>query len=463
MANPTIIIDAGHGGFDNGAFDNGRLEKDDNLRLAMAVGNRLEAAGFPVLYTRTTDVYQRPIDKARIANESGGDYFISFHRNSSPMRNTYSGVQTLVYDDSGIKSELASNINSELNKVGFADLGIPERKNLVVLRRTQMPAVLIETGFINTDADNELFDTRFNDIADAITRAVVETLGEDAGEDVSANMIADVDESVTANVNRNVNTGVSGNVDADERRILISDVSRNVNAGVSGNVDADERRNLIANASRNVNTGVSGNADSDASRNINGDVSGNVITDTSRNINTAMNGSVSSEVSENLTTRDTVDIRPNDYNRERINDDVDARMMNMIDTQEYADVYSEELYVDETNEQTYANDSSEQVYDEDMEWQENNTSSYMRNQADGRRRNRRPARKYYGVQVGLFRRFDNARYLFNELVARGYYVQILDKPPYYAVVVGRERDIDDAHELERSLKWDGYDTLLISL
>lgn len=176
MANPTIVIDAGHGGFDNGASDNGRLEKDDNLRLALAVGNLLEADGYPVLYTRTTDVYQRPIDKANIANNSGADFFVSFHRNSSPERNTYSDVQTLVYSDEGVKAALARNINNELNKVGFANLGVPERQNLVVLKRTKMPAVLIETGFINTDADNELFDERFDDVARAIANGIEMTI-----------------------------------------------------------------------------------------------------------------------------------------------------------------------------------------------------------------------------------------------------------------------------------------------
>ena len=47
---PTIIIDAGHGGFDAGASYDGRKEKDDNLRLALAVGQRLEQAGFPDIY-----------------------------------------------------------------------------------------------------------------------------------------------------------------------------------------------------------------------------------------------------------------------------------------------------------------------------------------------------------------------------------------------------------------------------
>ena len=103
---PTIIVDAGHGGYDNGATYGGRREKDDNLRLALAVGERLQQAGFPVVYTRTTDVYQRPIDKAQLANESNGDYFVSFHRNASPDSNTYSGVQTLVYRDTGLPAQI---------------------------------------------------------------------------------------------------------------------------------------------------------------------------------------------------------------------------------------------------------------------------------------------------------------------------------------------------------------------
>lgn len=169
---PTIIIDAGHGGFDKGASYEGREEKDDNLRLALAVGDRLQEMGFLVVYTRTTDVYQRPIEKARIANDAEGDYFVSFHRNSSPNANTYSGIQTLVYEDSGEPAALAAGINEALARTGFADLGVKERPDLIVLRRTRMPAVLIEAGFINTDADNAKFDADFDKIADAIAGGI---------------------------------------------------------------------------------------------------------------------------------------------------------------------------------------------------------------------------------------------------------------------------------------------------
>lgn len=147
------------------------------MRLALAVGEKLEQDGFPVIYTRTTDIYQRPIEKARIANESGGDYFVSFHRNSSPNPNTYSGVQTLVYNDSGVPASMARNVNEELVKVGFNDLGVPVRPDLVVLRRTKMPAILIEAGFINTEADNQLFDSNFNEMADAIAAGIEKTVG----------------------------------------------------------------------------------------------------------------------------------------------------------------------------------------------------------------------------------------------------------------------------------------------
>ncbi len=173
----TIVIDAGHGGSDGGAVYNGRLEKDDNLRLALAVGNRLEQAGYNVVYTRTEDVFDSVNEKARIANRSGADYFVSIHRNSSPYPNTYSGVETLVYSDSGVRGELARSVNEELEKVGFNNLGVQERTNLAVLRRTQMPAILIEAGFLNTDADNRTFDENFDSIASAIATGIENVVG----------------------------------------------------------------------------------------------------------------------------------------------------------------------------------------------------------------------------------------------------------------------------------------------
>lgn len=178
----TIMLDAGHGGSDPGAVYEGRQEKDDTLRLTMAVGKILEENGVNVLYTRTTDVYQTPFEKARIANESGADYFISFHRNSSPQANQYNGVEVLVYDKSGIKYEMAQNILGALGELGFREIGVKERPGLVVLRRTRMPALLVEVGFINSEQDNRLFDEKFNEIASSIAEAILGTLDEETVE-----------------------------------------------------------------------------------------------------------------------------------------------------------------------------------------------------------------------------------------------------------------------------------------
>lgn len=172
-----VILDAGHGGYDNGAQFNGRKEKDDNLRLALAVGEILSQNGIPVSYTRQSDIYQSPSEKARIANESGADYFVSFHRNSSPNANQYHGVETLVFDNSGIKAEMAQNVNAQLENIGFRNIGVRERPNLTVLKRTRIPAILIEAGFINSDRDNALFDSSFQDSAQAIADGIMETIG----------------------------------------------------------------------------------------------------------------------------------------------------------------------------------------------------------------------------------------------------------------------------------------------
>lgn len=102
---------------------------------------------------------------------------MSIHRNSSPNPNTYSGVQTLVYNDSGIPAEMARNVNAELEKVGFNNLGVSVRPDLIVLRRTRMPAILIEAGFINTDADNRTFDENFDEMVNAIAKGIEDTVG----------------------------------------------------------------------------------------------------------------------------------------------------------------------------------------------------------------------------------------------------------------------------------------------
>ncbi len=171
-----IVIDAGHGGEEPGAMYEGKMEKDDTLRLALAVGQILSQAGQQVGYTRVTDVYQSPYEKAQMANNAGADYFISFHRNAMPIPGSASGSASLVYSDSGVPAMLADNINPEMTAAGFTDLGTIQRPGLVVLRDTHMPAVLLEVGFIDNPIDNQIFDENFDQLANGIAQGILTTI-----------------------------------------------------------------------------------------------------------------------------------------------------------------------------------------------------------------------------------------------------------------------------------------------
>lgn len=205
MADYRIALDAGHGGNDPGAVYKGRQEKDDTLDLTLAVGDILKKNGIDVYYTRTTDEYETPFKKATDANNSGADLFVSIHRNSSENPNQYSGVETLVYSDTGLKAEVARNINNQLEDAGFKSLGVDERKNLVVLKRTKMPAVLVEAGFINNDKDNYLFDEEFDSIAQAIADGILESIPSGRPGNTTSNKSNRTDNNNNSNNNSNNN------------------------------------------------------------------------------------------------------------------------------------------------------------------------------------------------------------------------------------------------------------------
>lgn len=205
MADYKIALDAGHGGSDPGAVYKGRQEKEDTLDLTLAVGDILKKNGIDVYYTRTTDEYETPFKKATDANNSGADLFVSIHRNSSENPNQYSGVETLVYSDTGLKAEVARNINNQLEDAGFKNLGVDERKNLVVLKRTKMPAVLVEAGFINNDKDNYLFDEEFDSIAQAIADGILESIPSGRPGNTTSNKSNRTDNNNYSNNNSNNN------------------------------------------------------------------------------------------------------------------------------------------------------------------------------------------------------------------------------------------------------------------
>ena len=85
----------------------------------------------------------------------------------------------VVYENEGVAGLMAENINRALTKTGFADLGVIERPGIIVLRRTQMPAVLVEAGFLDNPTDNQMFDQNFDAIAQAIAAGILETIREE--------------------------------------------------------------------------------------------------------------------------------------------------------------------------------------------------------------------------------------------------------------------------------------------
>lgn len=214
-----IAIDAGHGGSDPGAVYQERKEKDDVFKLANAVGDILSKNGVDVFYVRKTDEYETPFKKATDGNNAGANLFVSFHRNSSETPNQYTGVETLVFNDKGMKAELARDINSRLEKLGFRNLGVDERPNLVVLKRTKMPSILIEAGFINNDRDNKLFDEKFDEIAQAIADAILDVAVPATTEVASEEVEPDLTTPVTTEVQKlyRVQVGAYRNKESADR------------------------------------------------------------------------------------------------------------------------------------------------------------------------------------------------------------------------------------------------------
>lgn len=179
-ANLLIAIDPGHGGWDNGAQHEGRLEKDDNLRLGLEVEKALRAQGVQVLMTRSTDVFVPLAERAQMANQADADLFIALHRNSFPKETEGTkGVENFIYLTAPLET---SGRAAQLVLSAVADVGVQRvvgvsRGNYAVLRRTRMPAMLLEMGFIIDQEDNRLFDENLVPYAQAIARGALEYFG----------------------------------------------------------------------------------------------------------------------------------------------------------------------------------------------------------------------------------------------------------------------------------------------
>ena len=168
---PTVVVDAGHGGHDGGAFRNGLHEKDLALDTALRLERQLRARGFPVVLTRRDDTFVELFDRAQVANAIPRALFVSIHFNDNTTA-AGDGVETFYATDKVVATSEGWSIAGMFRRRhepppadnGFAfaqcvqgavvvGLDITDRgakaRDLAVVRYTGCAAVLVEGGFLN--------------------------------------------------------------------------------------------------------------------------------------------------------------------------------------------------------------------------------------------------------------------------------------------------------------------------
>jgi len=221
----TIVIDAGHGGYDPGCLGSKTKEKDINLAISLKVGEYIEknCPDVKVIFTRKTDEFVELYKRAEIANENKADLFICIHCNSNPSKASY-GTETYVmglykteanlmvaqkenssilledsyannydgfnpgsteayiifslYQNAYLDQSLnfATLVQKQIkNKVGMLDRGV-KQAGFLVLWKTAMPSVLIETGFLSNTKDEDFLASASgqDNIANSIFKAFKE-------------------------------------------------------------------------------------------------------------------------------------------------------------------------------------------------------------------------------------------------------------------------------------------------
>jgi N-acetylmuramoyl-L-alanine amidase len=176
-----ICLDAGHGGRDSGATFQDLEEADIVMDICSLTAVRFKNLGLEVVLTRDHDVFIPLSVRAAIANEAGVDLFISIHTNADPDEDSpgcpeAKGEEIWYYPGSSAGRMLASTFKDEVDQF-FPDepfRGLKEGR-FTVLKRTLMPAILIETAFIDNSTTNRKFrdgETIFR-ISDLLAKGIL--------------------------------------------------------------------------------------------------------------------------------------------------------------------------------------------------------------------------------------------------------------------------------------------------
>lgn len=180
LAEATIVIDAGHGGYDPGAISSNEtiLEKDITLSTAMLLKNRLQDAGTNVILTRDIDEFVSLDQRVLTSHGHNADLFISLHYDAVEQANSMSGTTTYYYSDANL--ELANTVNRYLSQNAPLENNGVRLGNYYVLRANQQPSILLELGYMNHSLDIQHINTQAyqSTVVEAIYQALREHYGQ---------------------------------------------------------------------------------------------------------------------------------------------------------------------------------------------------------------------------------------------------------------------------------------------
>ncbi|MDF5736119.1 MULTISPECIES: N-acetylmuramoyl-L-alanine amidase [unclassified Nostoc] len=174
----VVIIDPGHGGKDSGALGiGGAREKDVILPIGRRLAQILQQNGIQVILTRDSDYFVTLPGRVQLAERANADVFVSIHANSAgASRPDVNGLEVYYYD-SGL--DLARIVRSSiLQSIStLKDRGV-RRARFYVLRKSSMPSILVETGYMTGREDMARLRTSAyqNQMAEAIARGVLQYL-----------------------------------------------------------------------------------------------------------------------------------------------------------------------------------------------------------------------------------------------------------------------------------------------
>ena len=186
-----IVIDPGHGGNDPGAIGVlGTKEKDINLIIALKVKTILQRYNIKIMLTRDKDATIGLEDRVKIANAYNADCFVSIHCNCAE-NSTANGTETYAYFSSIAGTQLATYIqNALIAEIKLIDRGV-KHKDFYVLRKTKMPAVLVEIAFLSNIVEEKLLNSEsfLDKVSIGIVKGIIKYLGVDYIEEKELNEI----------------------------------------------------------------------------------------------------------------------------------------------------------------------------------------------------------------------------------------------------------------------------------